>query len=120
MSTRAIVCGSRTFEDERLVHQVLFGLNVVHVVEGVCPFGGADKWGQTYAESYPHVLHLQFPPATQTAQGYHARNQQMADFGADICIAFIDKPLSESRGTADMIRRAKAAGIRCVVVEVDA
>lgn len=34
------------------------------------------------------------------------RNQEMADAGADLCIAF-----AGGRGTADMVRRAQAAGI---------
>src|SRR5690606_30354012 len=34
------------------------------------------------------------------------RNQEMADAGADLCIAF-----PGGRGTADMVRRARAAGI---------
>ena len=40
------------------------------------------------------------------------RNQNMADRGADLCIAFPD---SNSVGTLDMVRRAKAAGIRTLV-----
>jgi predicted Rossmann-fold nucleotide-binding protein len=36
----------------------------------------------------------------------HYRNQEMADTGADLCIAF-----PGGRGTADMVRRAAAAGI---------
>lgn len=34
------------------------------------------------------------------------RNQEMADLGADLCIVF-----PGGKGTADMVRRAKAAGI---------
>lgn len=36
------------------------------------------------------------------------RNQEMADRGADLCLAF---PGPESVGTWDMIRKARAAGI---------
>jgi DNA-binding MurR/RpiR family transcriptional regulator len=38
----------------------------------------------------------------------------MADAGADLCIAFSDQPVT--RGTADMVRRAKAAGIPVWVI----
>lgn len=39
------------------------------------------------------------------------RNQEMADAGADACLAF-----PGGTGTADMVRRAKAAGIRVIDV----
>lgn len=42
------------------------------------------------------------------------RNREMADLGADLCLAF---PLGRSPGTRDMIRKAKAAGVPVEVVE---
>lgn len=44
------------------------------------------------------------------------RNQQMLDSGAQRLIAFVDKPLDQSRGTADMIRRARNAGMATTVI----
>jgi hypothetical protein len=35
----------------------------------------------------------------------------------DVVWAFVDKPLAESRGTADMVRRAKKAGVPVFVTE---
>ena len=46
--------------------------------------------------------------ATYCPLAGHARNQDMADLGADVCLAF---PTKNSRGTLDMIKRAEAAGI---------
>ncbi len=46
------------------------------------------------------------------------RNQQMLDEGEPrLVLAFVNKPLAESRGTADMVRRARAAGITTYVIE---
>ena len=56
-----------------------------------------------------YVMHEQYP-ADWNTHGRAAgpiRNQQMLDMGKpDEVWAFIDKPLEESRGTADMVRRA--------------
>lgn len=46
--------------------------------------------------------------ATYCPLAGHARNQDMADAGADVCLAF---PTKRSRGTFDMIKRAATAGI---------
>ena len=50
------------------------------------------------------------------AEGYcplagFRRNQLMADLGAGLCSALVDKPLANSRGTNDMVERAARAGI---------
>lgn len=46
------------------------------------------------------------------------RNQRMLNEGQpELVLAFVNKPLAESRGTADMVRRAKAAGISTYVIE---
>jgi hypothetical protein len=46
------------------------------------------------------------------------RNQHMLDNGhPDLVAAFVDKPLSESKGTADMVRRAIVAGVPVYVIE---
>lgn len=44
----------------------------------------------------------------------HRRNQEMADAGADLVLAF---PIGKSPGTRDMIKRAQAAGLRVEVYE---
>lgn len=46
------------------------------------------------------------------------RNQEMLDSGLNFCFAFVDKPLAESKGTADMVRRCRAAGVQTIVFEV--
>ena len=45
------------------------------------------------------------------------RNRQMLDSGAQRVIAFVDKPLDQSRGTADMVDRARNAAIPATVID---
>lgn len=46
------------------------------------------------------------------------RNQQMINAGADHVIAFFNKPLAESKGTSDMVGRARHKGIPIDVINV--
>jgi hypothetical protein len=49
----------------------------------------------------------------------HRRNQRLLDEGRPTQgVAFVDKPIYESRGTADMVARLREAGVPCPVVEV--
>lgn len=112
-----MICGSRTWDDPYPIHQVVSGLP-----PGAVVITGAAKGADTLA----HRLALS---GFRDIERYHpdwdkhgkaagvVRNQRMLDEGEpDVVWAFIDKPLEESRGTADMVRRAKAAGVPVYVV----
>jgi hypothetical protein len=120
---RVVVCGSRDFDDENVVRSVLFGLSVhrpmvpLTIIEGVCPYGGADKLAAEATEHFGWG-HEPFPPKSNTAEHFHERNRAMIDAGADLCVAFVNKPLSMSRGTASTVRYARASGVKTIVVEV--
>jgi len=45
------------------------------------------------------------------------RNQEMLDSGLDLVLAFVNKPLAWSRGTNDMVTRAKKEGLPVYVIE---
>ena len=80
------------------------------IIQGGCP-DGIDAMGRSLARDI-HFDVETFPADWEkykTGAG-PIRNQQMADAGADLCLAFpnADGP---SLGTWDMIRRACAAGI---------
>ena len=121
---RVLVTGSRSLNDPGPVHKALLneyraaqslGLRMV-VVEGQCPYGGADKFAEEWATGRAFVDHDPMP-ANWKALGKQAgpyRNQQMVDSGADVCLAF---PTIESRGTWDCCRRAEEAGIPVKVFE---
>jgi len=140
---RVLVCGSRTFSDDSMIHALLDGLwaeytvgymvadmHGMTLIEGGAK--GADAAASWWAENSPMHAHgergeddppfehLCFP-ADWVKNGKAAgpiRNQLMIEGGRpNLCVAFIDKPLAESRGTADMVRRSLKAGVRTVVVQ---
>lgn len=71
-------------------------------------------------DGYPAVEHLRFN-ADWDSHGRAAgpiRNQKMLDEGRpNLVLAFVDKPLAESRGTADMVGRAQRRDMPTYVIE---
>lgn len=117
---RVLVCGSRDWKKRGPIQLVLRGMIVeidTVVIHGAAP--GADSIAHMVAEE------LRFDcdpyPADWDTHGKKAgpiRNQQMLDEGKpDVVFAFVTRPLAESRGTADMVRRAKKAGVPVYVTE---
>ncbi|HVX20936.1 MAG TPA: DUF2493 domain-containing protein [Acidimicrobiales bacterium] len=110
---RVIVCGGRNFTGRAAVYRELDALlrenRTLTVVQGGAP--GADDLALAWCMN-PGVMGS-IEPITYLASwdlyGNAAgprRNQEMADAGADLCIAF-----PGGRGTEDMVRRATRAGI---------
>lgn len=138
---RVLVCGSRTYSDQRSIWELLDGLLFNHQtaydVTTLAPFTlieggarGADfiaaEWGRLVAMGRPdmHVpapFHHEQYPADWDRYGKRAgyvRNQQMLDKGKpDVVYAFVDKPLVESKGTAMMVDIARRAGVPTYIVE---
>jgi len=113
---RVLVCGDRNWSDGALVLSTLSGLGPLSVViHGACR--GADLLGEAAARRLG-VPVLPFP-ALWDVHGRAAgpiRNQRMLVEGRpDLVVAFHDH-LSESRGTRDMLARARSAGVRVMVV----
>jgi len=116
---RLLVCGSRTWTDRARLREVLDRLvsqhhgdgQVVTVIEGDAR--GADRLAGQLARR--RGWRLERYPADWTRQGRAAgfrRNARMLRQGRpDLVVAFTVGPLAESRGTADMVRRARAAGV---------
>lgn len=116
-TTRALICGSRTWDDPYPIHQVIAALPQDAVV--ICGGAeGADSRGR--GEALIRDLSIVVYPADWAQHGKAAgplRNQKMLSEGKPTVVwAFIDKPLEESRGTADMVRRAKEAGVPVYLV----
>lgn len=103
---RVLVCGGRDFDDGDLVFSVLDEIRPAVVIEGAA--SGADHHAHNWAinrgrlnETYAANWRLHGKGAGPL------RNQRMIDEGKpDLVVAF-----PGGRGTADMVRRAKAAGI---------
>lgn len=115
--TRVLVCGGRHFDDRILVSRTLAPFKPVTalapsvhlIIHGAAP--GADTLADEWANVFG-VPSLAFP-ARWRQHGKAAgpiRNQRMIDEGKpDVVIAF-----PGGSGTADMVRRARAAGITVI------
>lgn len=107
---RVLVCGGRNYADLDTAHNWLDALHLASPISCVIDGGasGADRLGFEWAHC--NGITTQTYKADWTKHGRAAgpiRNQQMIDEGKpDMVVAF-----PGGKGTADMIRRAKAAGI---------
>jgi hypothetical protein len=108
---RVLVCGGRNFNDYVTIYDEMDDIHedrgpITHVIVGGAP--GADYWSEAWA--YHRGIPFTVFKADWAKHGKAAgpiRNQQMIDQGKpDIVVAF-----KGGRGTADMIRRAEAAGL---------
>jgi hypothetical protein len=111
---RILVTGSRNYTSRKSIKDALerwtqgTAWRDITLVHGDCPTG-ADAIANSIAvqkgwkiERYPAQWHKHGKAAGPL------RNGEMADAGADVCLAF---PTADSKGTLDMIKKAKAADI---------
>lgn len=112
---KVLVCGGRDYSDWEKFCDVMDNLASRNRIERLIQGGasGADelarKWCVKWQYPYDHF------PADWKANGKAAgpiRNQRMIDVGQpDLVVAF-----PGGRGTADMVKRAKAAGVSVLEV----
>lgn len=140
---RVLVCGSRSYEDRFPIHASLDALALglppgekIIVINGFAAGVDrmADEWASDHETGQPWRFAADWATCTDACPpGHHRtnragaiycplagirRNQRMLDEGRpELVLAFTDKPLTRSKGTADMVRRARAAGITVVVHE---
>ena len=113
---RVLVCGGRTFNDSNLAFETLDEIckdaRATVIIHGGAL--GADELAKEWA-IVNWASWISFP-ADWEAHGRAAgpiRNQAMLDEGKpDLVIAF-----PGGRGTADMVRRARGAGVKVIEVE---
>lgn len=115
MTTTYLICGGRDFADRALFEGAMRDL-ILHPEDCVIVHGaarGADTLADGWARARSIAVYA--CPADWEAHGKAAgwiRNQDMLEqFKPDVVIAF-----PGGRGTADMVKRARKAGV--VVVEV--
>ncbi len=115
---RVLVCGGRRFHDYGFVWDTLDDIRFERgafsvVIDGMCPTG-VDRDARRYAAENGITLRSFRPDWHQYGRkAGPVRNQRMLDEGRpDLVVAF-----PGGRGTADMVRRAKRAGVE--VIEVD-
>lgn len=121
---RVLVCGDRNWQDAEIIWTILDGLSaseMITIIEGQCPYGGADKAAADYAEA-AGMDHLPFPADWENRPRWAAgpeRNQRMLDEGQPhVVLAFKDNFnwKLDKGGTEDMVKRAKAAGLPVYVI----
>lgn len=126
---RLIVCGSRTFSDRAVINSVLNGLwwprpaesvTTLTVIEGGAT--GADSIAGEWADRVGGVRRETVTAdwRKHSSSAGPIRNRKMLEEHGhiDLVIAFVNKPLERSKGTFDMVRCARAAGVPTWVVEV--
>lgn len=115
---RILVCGGRDFADRDLVFRTLDALAHRTIIDAVIEGDarGADRIAGYWARK-GRIKNLKFPilPAEWDAYGKSAgpiRNRRMlAEGRPDLVVAF-----PGGRGTADMVRAARAAGIDVLII----
>lgn len=119
---RVLACGSRTWTRRSLLEAVLFDIDHTDGIGTLITGGaaGADTLAAAWADRY--MVTSTVYVADWRTHGKAAgvlRNQRMLDEGRpDLVVAFADKPIRQSRGTADMAARARSAGLPLIVVEL--
>lgn len=112
---KVLVCGGRNFDNYDLLKTVLSAVhvtrNITTIIHGAAP--GADMLAARWAGRH-FVPMIPFPAdwGTHGKAAGPIRNQKMLDEGKpDMVVAF-----PGGRGTTDMVRRAKVAGLEMLVV----
>ena len=107
-----LVCGGRDYADAETVFSALDALHAKTPIECLIEGGakGADALARAWAQQ--RGVRVQTFPADWKRHGRSAgpkRNQQMIEVRPDMVMAF-----PGGRGTADMVRRARAVGVAVV------
>jgi hypothetical protein len=103
-----LVCGGRDYSDYPEVSRALRREKPDRVVTGDCPTG-ADRLALLWCQMHPGVEYQGYPADWknfQRAAGPMRNAQMLAAEEIDLVLAF-----PGGRGTADMVRKAKAKGI---------
>jgi hypothetical protein len=117
---RVLICGGRDFSDRSAMSRTLMKYRPQSIATGVsdCIFilggaPGADRLAEEWADTFG--VRKRIFPADWKVHGRAAgpiRNQRMIDDGKpDLVIAF-----PGGRGTADMVARARKAGIEVIEI----
>lgn len=119
---RLLVCGDRNWEDRAYIFEVLGKIDAIFPVECLIEgeARGADVMARAWAQEkgrpyrmYPARWDLYRPPpgsGRKNPAGPIRNREMLSDGRPDMVVAF-HGDLSQSRGTLDMVRVARAAGV---------
>jgi hypothetical protein len=110
---RLLACGGRDYDDVAFLFRTLDDLHREHQFRDFMQGGarGADALAKDWAKTHPDIERWEFKADWQRhgpAAG-PIRNQRMLHWGPDVVVAF-----AGGKGTADMVRRARAAGVEVI------
>lgn len=113
---KVLVCGGRNFKDREAVFSTLDTIHAEHPITSIIQGGatGADTWAAGWAFEQK-IECLCFSPDWEThgkAAGPIRNQEMLTDGKPDLIVAF-----PGGNGTADMVKKAKAAGIRIATLE---
>jgi hypothetical protein len=117
---KVLVCGSRDFDNYRLVDEVLDANHRIHKITELIEGGalGADRFARIWAQNNYVPFRTFHADWALGAKAGPLRNAQMLKEGKpDKVFAFINKPWEHSRGTRDMVRKARKASVDVLVIE---
>jgi hypothetical protein len=110
-AVKLLICGGRTYKDSFAFRDAMDelrsrGKGPTHIICGDAP--GADELARRYAESECLPFDVFYADWQQHGKAAGPmRNQRMLEAKPDGVVAF-----PGGRGTADMVRRAEAAGVK--------
>lgn len=113
-----LICGSRDWQNVKLIHDHITRLSPGKVIHGGCR--GADTIAGVIAHEMGIPVHVFEADWKSHGRGAGPiRNQKMLDEGRpDLVLAFHNN-IDSSRGTSDMVKRAKRRGISCKIISED-
>ena len=109
---RVLICGGLDYQDRTKIFQYVDGLNLGDIV-----IHGGARGADTIANdaAWESRLERMFFPAQWLKYGKSAgfiRNQQMLDEGKPDIVVYFHDDIESSKGTKDMVARARKAGIK--------
>lgn len=123
--THIVITGSRDWPVEKahIIWEALQRLSwdlpkvgPIYFHHGVCPYGGADLIGASWAHGAGWIV-KDHPPIKQAAWAYAKRNQEMVDLNPDYVVAcFLEG--AGNRGTQMTFDMAVKAGLEDRIIVV--
>lgn len=121
LPVRVAIVGSRSFQDKARVREVIVGLRELYGIDGVqfvtgdCPTG-VDAFVRELLQGRCTVHYANWNLHGESAGP--RRNTEVVRDCSEL-IALVDGRLEESRGTADTVKKARRAGKKVTVWEVE-